>query len=64
MTVAQVEVGFNTVNGKHCCNEQDTRKVQLTKISFNTASGKYCCNYVEKEFEGDPDSGQFQYRKR
>mgnify|MGYP007098770458 CR=1 FL=1 len=38
--------GFNTVNGKDCCNL--TRKLkQLTVYCFNTVNGKYCCNKMD-----------------
>ena len=36
--------GFNTVNGKYCCNVNLMAVVTLIVLSFNTASGKYCCN--------------------
>ena len=38
-------LGFNTVNGKYCCNAvvADTL-VDLVVKSFNTVNGKYCCN--------------------
>ena len=38
--------GFNTVNGKYCCNLQ-WGLFKLPMKSFNTVNGKYCCN-VEK----------------
>ena len=36
--------GFNTVNGKYCCNFT-IHKEWLDKLKrFNTVNGKYCCN--------------------
>ena len=39
-------MGFNTVNGRYCCNVAVLMIVHLVKkpLSFNTTSGKYCCN--------------------
>ena len=39
--------GFNTVNGKYCCNLSAVKNMNtLSYEGFNTASGKYCCNAV------------------
>ena len=36
-------VGFNTVNGRYCCNEKKVDP-ELLKAGFNTVNGRYCCN--------------------
>ena len=35
---------FNTVNGKHCCNELIHATVAPLISGFNTVNGKHCCN--------------------
>ena len=37
--------GFNTVNGKYCCNER-ANPMENDLIRFNTVNGKYCCNLL------------------
>ena len=38
-------LGFNTVNGKGCCNVKDSNKNATADYdSFNTVNGKGCCN--------------------
>ena len=39
-----IEEGFNTASGKHCCNLPKIQLKRLKILSFNTASGKHCCN--------------------
>ena len=42
--------GFNTVNGKYCCNIQvDTKSIGLCEVRFNTVNGRYCCNLIAKD---------------
>ena len=36
-------IGFNTVNGKYCCNAVIT-VATISIDRFNTVNGKYCCN--------------------
>ena len=37
--------GFNTVNGKYCCNVELLKKeYDVVDDRFNTVNGKYCCN--------------------
>ena len=37
--------GFNTVNGKYCCNNAlQLSPSMIRQLSFNTVNGKYCCN--------------------
>ena len=40
-----IHSGFNTVNGKYCCNglKMDFEET-FSSLSFNTVNGKYCCN--------------------
>ena len=39
-------LGFNTVNGKYCCN-LESDEVQAGFVQrFNTVNGKYCCNVI------------------
>ena len=35
---------FNTVNGKHCCNDRRAESSEMFEEGFNTVNGKYCCN--------------------
>ena len=38
-------LGFNTVNGKGCCNNARYKKFYSLEVaSFNTVNGKGCCN--------------------
>ena len=37
-------LGFNTVNGKYCCNCQENQNSWAELLCFNTVNGKYCCN--------------------
>ena len=42
--------GFNTVNGKGCCNElKMITMVYNYVLSFNTVNGKGCCNSVPQK---------------
>ncbi len=40
-----VQMSFNTVNGKYCCNSLDWKwnSIDVEK-GFNTVNSKYCCN--------------------
>ena len=40
----QADAGFNTVNGKYCCNLYVPVTVYGRDNGFNTVNGKYCCN--------------------
>ena len=54
---------FNTVNGKHCCNQGD-KDVDLCQLmGFNTVNGKHCCNQIVK-VATEMVYMVFQYRKR
>ena len=55
--------GFNTVNGKDCCNLQVIKATQATASGFNTVNGKYCCNVMTHAEAADNKDG-FQYRIR
>ena len=60
------ELGFNTVNGKYCCNYIVNNTVTLVvRDGFNTVNGKYCCNptVVWNEQIAQFEI-VFQYRKR
>ena len=39
-------LGFNTVNGRYCCNEEGEAKQTKSTVNFNTVNGRYCCNVV------------------
>ena len=57
-------MGFNTVNGKCCCNDvRDAIKERNAK-SFNTVNGKCCCNSLEHRELAIEIYDVFQYRKR
>ena len=57
-----IKVGFNTVNGKYCCNTTIIEDGKLMEC-FNTVNGKYCCNLISRwNYVWDPPL--FQYRKR
>ena len=57
--------GFNTVNGKYCCNLKGKARVPLAHASsFNTVNGKYCCNVVPAAEVLTGVGEMFQYRKR
>lgn len=36
--------GFNTVNGRYCCNCLKIKQRLGEMKSFNTVNGRYCCN--------------------
>ena len=50
-------MGFNTVNGKYCCNLFLEHKGLKGLKSFNTVNGKYCCN--NEKFKTINDAGSF-----
>ena len=51
LAAQELNVRFNTVNGKCCCNSTRTKMIQNVNIaSFNTVNGKCCCNEIF--FEG------------
>ena len=49
--------GFNTVNGKDCCNNAVAVLVEMAFIGFNTVNGKDCCNTFVKNADFRYDSG-------
>ena len=58
-------IGFNTVNGKYCCNGgKDVIGVGVDVPGFNTVNGKYCCNLGTSILHILPPRPMFQYRKR
>ena len=60
-----MQIRFNTVNGKYCCNAMADFRDSLNEkqVCFNTVNGKYCCNVSEIIAEVGGRS-KFQYRKR
>ena len=45
-------LGFNTVNGKYCCNlKQVDEQANTYVLGFNTVNGKYCCNLESDEVQ-------------
>ena len=39
-----MQMRFNTVNGKHCCNWNNADLDDMALQRFNTVNGKHCCN--------------------
>ena len=56
-------MSFNTVNGKHCCNEREILQALKYDLGFNTVNGKHCCNAGER-FNIKLELPKFQYRER
>ena len=59
-----INFGFNTVNGKCCCNLKETSGVKVSPWCFNTVNGKHCCNSQEQLKVEANNAIKFQYRKR
>ena len=59
-----LNMGFNTVNGKSCCNFAGREAaIQFMVDSFNTVNGKSCCN-LAMQSHSQAFLCLFQYRKR